>query len=157
MRFLSLVCKLCRARDRACVSAGRCDGTAVNIQFEELPGLTVTVDDVVYDPSLNAPPDKPHPFVYYITIDNKSEETVTIFGRKWVIRDSGGLTQVVEGDGVVGKFPRLEPGRRFKYNSYMQVGSESRVHGAFFGATTSGRAICVQVPEFGMEPPPMLA
>ena len=128
----------------------------VTIHFEQLPGLTATVDDVVYDPTLSAPSDKPHPFVYYITIDNKSDETVTIFGRKWVIRDSDGHIQVVEGDGVVGKFPCLEPGRHFKYNSYMQVGSESRVNGAFFGATQSGRAVCVQVPEFGMEPP-MLA
>ena len=128
----------------------------VTIHFEQLPGLTATVDNVVYDPTLSAPADKPHPFVYFITIDNKSEETVTIFGRKWVIRDSDGHTQVVEGDGVVGKFPRLEPGRHFKYNSYMQVSSESRVNGAFFGATQSGRAVCVQVPEFGMDPP-MLA
>ena len=40
-----------------------------------------------------------------------------------VVTDAGGETIVVEGDGVVGKFPRLEPGEHFSYNSYHTIGS----------------------------------
>ena len=116
----------------------------------------MVVNKVVYDPTLNAPQDRPHPFVYFVTISNDSKEAVTIFGRKWIVRDDEGRTEVYEGDGVVGQFPRIEPGKQFKYNSYHVVRTESRAIGAFFGSTDQGRAVCVQVPEFLMEPP-MLA
>jgi hypothetical protein len=36
----------------------------------ELPGLRATVDRVAYMPHLEAPADKPFPFVYFITIHN---------------------------------------------------------------------------------------
>ena len=73
----------------------------------ELEGLRVTVDRVTFMPQLEAAEDRPFPFVYFVTIHNDSAETVTIKGRKWVVTDARGETIVVEGDGVVGKFPRL--------------------------------------------------
>ncbi len=74
----------------------------VSSVFRELTNLRVLIDKVVYMPTLEAPPDRPYPFVYFITIDNQSSETVTIRGRKWVITDQLGQKIVVEGDGVVG-------------------------------------------------------
>ncbi len=91
-------------------------------------------------PQLQAPEERPFPFVYFITIHNDSDETVTIKGRKWVVTDAGGDTQVVEGDGVVGKFPRLEPGEHFSYNSYHTIGSDSVAEGAYIGTTEEGVA-----------------
>ncbi len=126
------------------------------IAFDTLPGLTAKVTKVIYDPTLKAPPDRPHPFVYFVTITNNSKEPLTIFGRKWIVTDDDGRTEVYEGDGVVGQFPRIDPGKNFKYNSYHVVATESRARGSFFGATTKGRAVCVQAPEFRMAPP-MLA
>ena len=46
--------------------------------FTELAGLSASVDRVVHMPQLEAPPDRPHPFVYFITIRNDSPATVTI-------------------------------------------------------------------------------
>ena len=69
--------------------------------IHELEGLRVTVDRVVYVPHLDAQPDKPFPFVYFITIHNDSDKTVTLKGRKWVVTDSQNQTVVVEGEGVV--------------------------------------------------------
>ena len=40
--------------------------------FEELDGLSVVIDDVIYMPNLEAPEDRPHPFVYFINIRNDS-------------------------------------------------------------------------------------
>ncbi|MBL9144998.1 MAG: ApaG domain-containing protein [Verrucomicrobiaceae bacterium] len=122
-------------------------------RFELLPGLRVIVNQVVYDPSLSAPEDRPHPFVYFITIANGSDQAVMIFGRKWIVRDLEDRVEVYEGHGVVGQFPRIEPGEEFKYHSYHVVRSESRATGAFFGTTDSGSRVCVQVPEFVMNPP----
>jgi len=119
----------------------------------ELEGLRATIDRVVHVPQLDAPPDRPHPFVYFITIRNDSMETVTIRGRKWVVTDATGQRVVVEGDGVVGKFPRLEPGEEFSYNSYHTIGCDSVAEGAFFGVTESGAAIFTRIPHFEMRTP----
>lgn len=119
----------------------------------ELAGLRATVDRVVHMPHLDAPPDRPHPYVYFITIHNDSAETVTIKGRKWVVTDATGHRLVVEGDGVVGKTPRLEPGEHFSYNSYHVIGSDSVAEGAFFGTTESGAGVFTRIPVFHMKVP----
>ena len=119
----------------------------------ELEGLRVTVDRVTFLPHLDAPADRPFPFVYFITIHNDSEETVTIKGRKWVVTDVRGDTIVVEGDGVVGKTPRLEPGEHFSYNSYHTIGADSAAEGAFFGVTEDGAPVFVRIPKFEMKVP----
>ena len=118
-----------------------------------LDGLHVVIDRVVYMPQLDAPPERPHPFVYFITIRNQSAETVTIKGRKWVVADAEGQQLVVEGDGVVGQFPRLDPGEHFSYNSYHVIGSDSVAEGAFFGVTEKGAAVFTRIPKFEMRAP----
>src|ERR1700736_6653135 len=125
----------------------------VSLVFRELTDLRVTIDKIVYVPALEAPPDRPYPFVYFITIDNQSSETVTIRGRKWVITDQAGQKIVVEGDGVVGEFPRLRPGERFSYNSYYVIGLNSVAEGAFIGLTDEGVAFVVRIPQFKMDVP----
>ena|SRR5688572_9181751 len=121
--------------------------------FTELEGLRVTVDRVVYMPHLEAPADRPHPFVYFITIHNDSPDTVTIKGRKWVVTDASGHQVVVEGDGVVGKFPRLEPGENFSYNSYHVIASDSVAIGSFFGIKEDGAPVFTRIPPFEMRAP----
>lgn len=119
----------------------------------ELAGLHVTVDRVVHAPHLEAPPDRPHPFVYFITIHNDSDTPVTIRGRKWVVADAEGNRVVVEGDGVVGKFPHLKPGQQFTYNSYHTIGSDSVAEGAFCGVTDGGEPVFTRIPQFEMRAP----
>jgi len=125
----------------------------VSSAFPELANLRVIIDKVVYVPALDAPPDRPYPFVYFITIENQSPETVTIRGRKWVITDQAGQKVVVEGDGVVGEFPRLRPGERFSYNSYHVIGLDSVAEGAFIGLTDQGEPFVVRIPQFKMDVP----
>jgi ApaG protein len=121
--------------------------------FTELQGLRTSVDRVVHVPDLEAPPERPFPFVYFITIHNDSAETVTIKGRKWVVSDEEDQCVVVEGDGVVGKFPRLEPGEKFSYNSYHVIGSDSVAEGSFFGVTEQGEPVFTRIPRFEMRAP----
>ncbi|MBK1827721.1 ApaG domain [Haloferula rosea] len=115
--------------------------------MRELKGLKVKVDDVVYMPSLDAPADKPHPFVYFISIVNGSQEQVRILGRKWIVKE-GDEQVVVEGDGVVGQTPDLAPGQDFSYNSYHVTAEDASVEGAFFGQTADGEWVFVRIPEF---------
>lgn len=121
--------------------------------IREFEGLRVRVDDVVYMPSLDAPPDKPHPFVYFISIHNDSPVAVTIRGRKWVVREQNGEVSVVEGEGVVGQTPTIEPGGHFSYNSYHVVAGGAVASGAFFGETAAGEWIFARIPEFRLDVP----
>ena len=126
----------------------------VPVEAEELTGLSATVDDVIYMPSLQAPDDRPHPFVYFITISNQSTETVTIRGRKWIIaQDKTNEKTVVEGEGVVNQTPRLAPGEDFSYNSYHVVQKNSQATGAFFATTDEGRVVYTRIPKFDMHVP----
>lgn len=119
-----------------------------------LPGLNVTIDRVLHAPDLMGPPDRPHVFVYFITISNESDETVTIKGRKWVIREANGDTIAVEGDGLVGEFPRLEPGERFSYNSSHAAAASAVAEGAYLGVTDTGEPVFTRIPRFEMRIPP---
>lgn len=122
--------------------------------FEELAGLSVVVDDVIYMPSLDHPEDRPHPFVYFINIRNDSSERVSIRGRKWLVHEEQSDEMVVvEGDGVVGQTPELAPGEVFSYNSYHVARGNGYAEGAFFGETESGRKVYVRIPRFKLELP----
>ncbi|MGA3170535.1 MAG: ApaG domain [Chthoniobacteraceae bacterium] len=123
------------------------------MDIRELPGLVVSVDRVMYRPDVEAPADRPYAFAYFITISNESPETVTIKGRKWVVTEENGERVVVEGDGVVGKFPRLRSGDRFSYNSHHVIGTDSFAEGAYIGVTDGGEAVITRIPRFDMHVP----
>lgn len=127
--------------------------TLMAATIRELEGLKVKVDDVIYMPSLDAPDEKPHPFVYFISIKNTSSEAVTIRGRKWVVRENDGEVTVVEGEGVIGQTPLIEPGKDFSYNSYHVTREGAHVEGAFFGETASGEWVFARIPEFILKVP----
>ncbi len=121
--------------------------------LRKLEGLSVKVDDVIYMPSLDAPDERPHPFVYFISIKNDSGEKVTIRGRKWIVREDDGEVIVVEGDGVVGQSPVIAPGENFSYNSYHVTRGDGKAEGAFFGETEDGDWVFARIPEFELKVP----
>ncbi|MBX7156772.1 MAG: ApaG domain [Verrucomicrobiae bacterium] len=121
--------------------------------LRELPGLYVTVDSVIHIPEADTPPDKPFAFRYDLSIHNKSQETITIQARKWVVTNEQGEKLVVEGDGVVGVNPHLEPGETFSYHSFHLIDTPSIAEGAYFGTTEEGEKIMTKIPSFNMKPP----
>ena len=56
-------------------------------------------------------------FAYTITITNSGNVPATLRSRHWIITDANGKVQEVNGDGVVGEQPHLDPGERFRYSS----------------------------------------
>lgn len=119
-----------------------------------VPGLTARLDKLCYHHGGNSlPADKPHAFVYFITIQNASDRQVTLLGRKWVIEHADGSQLVIEGDKIVGETPRLEPGEQFSYNSYHITGVEAVAQGSFHGVDENGRKIHVILPAFELNVP----
>ena len=127
------------------------------VEMVELEGLSVAVDRVVYQSDMVTPEDRPHCFAYFITIRNSSDITVTIKGRKWVVNEADGNKTVVEGDGVVGMFPELEPGESFDYHSFhLFSGDWAVATGSYIGVDANGRSVITRIPEFRMDVPAQL-
>lgn len=60
-------------------------------------------------------------FVYTITITNCRSSSIQLLRRKWKITDFAHFVKTVEGEGVVGKTPILEPGESHTYSSYCEL------------------------------------
>ena len=121
---------------------------------QELAGLTARLDNLYYHHGgASLPRDKPHAFVYFITVRNGSDRVVTLLGRKWVIVHADGTRMVVEGDKIVGETPRLAPGEQFSYNSYHVTGCDARAHGSFHGVDEAGGKVHVLLPPFDLKLP----
>ena len=122
--------------------------------FKEPPGLFVTVDRVLYQPQVNTPPDRPYCFVYFISIHNETDRAITIKGRKWVVKNAHGKITAVEGEGVVGQTPTIQPGEKFSYNSMHMVDTtRAWAEGSYIGLDLDGKPVLTRIPRFEMQVP----
>jgi ApaG protein len=79
-------------------------------------GVKISVETVYQDEHSN-PANEHFMFAYRINVENLSGYTVQLMRRKWFIFDSSGTTREVEGEGVVGVQPIIEPGDTYSYVS----------------------------------------
>jgi ApaG protein len=78
--------------------------------------------------------------------------TVTIKGRKWVVRNERGEIMAVEGDGVVGQCPEIAPGDHFSYNScHLNDTRIAVAEGSYIGVDERGRKVLTRIPKFEMD------
>lgn len=116
--------------------------------MRECADWSVEILEIRYMPELDAPADRPHPFLYSIRIVNHSHETITLRGRKWIVREDDGSIRVVEGEGVVGECPVFSHGDSFEYKSYHVVAHNASVQGAYFGHNNNGETLFTRIPDF---------
>ncbi len=89
-------------------------------------------------------------FVYRITIDNQSKNSVQLLNRHWEIMDALSEPQIVDGEGVVGKKPVLKSGESYTYSSGCLLVSPFGAMKGYFGMInfTTTRKFKVMVPTF---------
>lgn len=93
-------------------------------------------------------------FGYRVQIDNEGSETVQLMSRYWQITDARGRTVEVEGDGVVGEQPLIEPGDSFEYTSGTPLATPSGVMtGRYQMVTASGDSFEADIPAFSLDAP----
>lgn len=63
-------------------------------------------------------------FAYRVTIENHNSFPVQLMRRHWDIFDSNGTYREVDGEGVIGQQPILEPGGRHQYISGCNLQTE---------------------------------
>ena len=76
-------------------------------------------------------------FEYSISIENQSSDVVQLNSRHWVILDSLNNEEVVNGEGVIGKKPVLQPGKIHNYKSGCLLSSP---FGAMYGYYRIGQS-----------------
>ena len=90
-----------------------------------------------------------HVFVYHITIKNVGVETARLFWRHWLIHDQMTGDHEVEGEGVVGKSPLLEPGETHRYQSFCVLrGPVGYMEGFYHFRRLDGSVFRVPIPRF---------
>ncbi|NNM24333.1 MAG: Co2+/Mg2+ efflux protein ApaG [Flavobacteriaceae bacterium] len=60
---------------------------------------------------------KQYAFSYIVEIENQGDVEVQLTSRYWLIKDALNYTEIVEGPGVIGLQPVIEPGQKHTYNS----------------------------------------
>ena len=117
-------------------------------------GIKISVETMYQDEYSN-PANEQFMFAYRIEIENLSDFTIQLLRRQWFIFDSCGTIKEVEGDGVVGVQPVLEPGQVHAYVSGCQittdVGSMKGNYAMIRVAT--GSPFTVDIPEFPLIAP----
>lgn len=114
-------------------------------------GVEVSVE-TFYQPDYSNPLQSEFMFAYRITIENHNSFSVKLHRRHWKIFDSNGSYREVEGEGVVGVQPILEPGERYQYVSGCNLRTEmGKMHGSYEMENLSNKKLlAVNIPEFEM-------
>ena len=96
-------------------------------------------------------------FAYTITLVNKGSISATLLSRRWVITDSENHTEEVEGAGVVGEQPTLQPGEGFRYTSGTVIETPvGTMHGIYRMVAEDGQTFDTDIPEFVLSAPRVL-
>lgn len=94
-------------------------------------------------------------FGYKVTIENQSKDSVQLTSRFWRIKDALNHTEVVEGEGVVGKKPVLLPGEKHVYSSGCLLSSPFGAMNGHYNMInfTSTKKFKVSIPSFKLSAP----
>jgi ApaG protein len=107
-----------------------------------------------YLPERSAPRQRQFLFAYHITISNEGEEVAQLESRRWIITDGNGAEQTVEGPGVVGEQPVLEPGASFDYTSFCPLTTPfGTMHGHYVMVRPDGETFEAEIPAFMLAVP----
>lgn len=112
-------------------------------------GIKVSIE-VNYQADFSNPSQQHFVFTYKATIENNSKSTVQLIRRRWEIFDAGQKHQLVEGEGVVGQQPVLEPDQSHEYVSgYNLKSGLGKMRGSYFmEKIVDGKVFEVKIPEF---------
>ena len=114
-------------------------------------GIKVCVE-TEYQPEYSSPSQYHYVFTYRITIENNSDYTIKLLKRHWLISDANSKQREVDGDGVVGQQPTIEPGDSHQYVSGCNLKSGmGKMKGSYLmERVLDGKGFNVSIPEFNM-------
>ena len=128
----------------------------VSMVSEETNGIVVSVE-TQYQIVYSVPADRHYVFAYFVTIRNNTDNTVRLLRRHWYIYEQDGEERQVEGAGVIGEQPILEPGDAHRYESGCNFKTtQGKMRGTYLmQRMPDGEQFKVIIPEFVMTVPKM--
>lgn len=129
--------------------------------IQQILMLTATTNGIrisvisTYMPEYSAASRHNYVFAYQITIENDSPHTVKLLRRHWYIHDADGSVREVQGEGVIGLQPVLEPGWKHEYTSGCNFNTTiGKMRGTYLMERLyDGKTFEVTIPEFVMVVP----
>ena len=113
----------------------------VLIKWEVVPELSNTKDSLFY-------------FSYKVNIQNCGQNKVQLLSRHWDIKDGLGRGEVVDGEGVVGEKPFINPGSNFEYQSYCPLKTSfGYMKGFYMMKDEDGNCFKISIPNLGLVSP----
>lgn len=120
---------------------------------ETTRGITVTVQPVYLDDQ-SSPAEGHYVWAYRVRIVNNGDATVQLRRRHWKITDALGRMQEVQGDGVVGEQPVLQPGQSYEYTSGTPLPTPSGIMmGTYQMESDGGETFDIRIPAFSLDSP----
>lgn len=103
------------------------------------------------------PSDGTFVFFYDVSMANEGTTPAQLLFRHWRIHDSVGSDSLVDGEGVIGEQPFLEPGGSHEYSSFCVLRSPAGyIEGYYTFVRPDGRQFRVEVPRFHLNGPLVL-
>ncbi|MEH6789538.1 Co2+/Mg2+ efflux protein ApaG [Parasphingorhabdus sp.] len=93
-------------------------------------------------------------WAYHIRIENHRDSAVQLLTRHWRINDERGGLQMVDGEGVIGEQPVIQPGKSHDYVSGCPLNTPSgSMEGHFVMVGRAPPAFEVRIPHFPLPEP----
>ncbi|MCL1037318.1 Co2+/Mg2+ efflux protein ApaG [Shewanella corallii] len=96
-------------------------------------------------------------FSYTITIFNEGAAPAKLESRHWIITDANGRTSEVQGSGVVGETPTIDPNTSYQYTSGTVLETPLGVmEGSYDMLSSDGQVFKANIPAFRLAVPGLL-
>ena len=94
-------------------------------------------------------------FGYTVTIENQGKDAVQLNSRHWEISDALNNIEIVDGEGVIGQKPVIQPGKKHTYSSSCMLLSPFGSMKGHYNMVnfTSTRKFRVVIPSFKLSEP----
>ena len=121
-------------------------------------GQTIKINaEVMYLAGQSNPGERRFVFAYTIDIHNNGRDSAQLLTRHWLITDADGRIQEVDGDGVVGEQPNINPGESHTYSSGAVLETPVGTMEGHYGLVNShGKHFDTPIPVFRLAVPGVL-
>ena len=115
--------------------------------------VTVSVTPYFLDDQ-SSPQENHFVWAYKVNITNSGSTSIKVNHRNWLIIDANGKVINVQGEGVVGEFPIIEPGQTYEYTSGTPLKTNSGImQGFYLVSKDNGNKIKIDIPPFSLDSP----
>ena len=116
-------------------------------------GVTVTVTPYFLDDQ-SSPQESHFVWAYQVNIKNSGNSSIKLNNRNWLIIDANGKVINVQGEGVVGEFPTIEPGESYEYTSGTPLKTNNGImQGFYLVSQDNGEKLKIDIPAFSLDSP----